>query len=746
MNRFFYLVLCLPYLLGFTIPQSLFAQLDPSAEQFPDSALETMIEALYSGSSITTTDLLEEYYSTDPTWYSPTYYSLAYWLGYSHFESGNPNNAFEVWKDGATHLADNDLFDPRLALALVNHIFSNNLADDFGLGARLYILLLEQYTPDLPSDIHASLDLYIKSLFHILPATIKTDLDWNRLRNVKDLTWTPSTGTTLSTWWRSKDPAPATRINEVLQEHLLRIAYAKKHFMQDGRIDDRGVIYIRLGKPSRTTEINFESTSFRNKVLDRSLTINSSDFPKNEFWYYDHIDDTAHYLFYNRSDGYKIGQIENLLPASLRTGLGSSERGRKKARHMVRALEEIYRQLSLYHQDFSIRYQDVAAFSALFDDAEVIAELNATFQSSDNQVDDENVSNNQSRNASRQVDYAASGLPGGAFNPERPDLFVNSITAQDRAADEMQAARRDEYVPSIRSSTLDHLAPLPLHIRHARFLAQDGTTNTEIYWAAPSGAFELEPDTRAELLEQNYHPNDYLVMTSSIQKTSDYRDRVINHHRMLMKDILFGEDISIGDRTVIAKGDTGLYHVAIQWDQYLAVLDGAGSLRQLGPHLKANVLRLDSLEALRNDDLTLEMSDLKPMIVLEEDRTEPVSIEDFDQAIVYPAAQLYTDTPLLLYFEMYNLTYGANDRTSYTIEYTIQEQPGDALRLRRRRNPSTSFRSTLEGDLRNTREQLILDLSDWRGNGSVDIQVNITDEHTKQQVNRSISFDLASGK
>ena len=504
------------------------------------------------------------------------------------------------------------------------------------------------------------------------------------------------------------------------------------------------MIYIRLGEPSEITNVQFDKTSFRNKVLDRSLTINESDFPNNEFWYYKHIDKTAYYLFHDKSGTFQLGEINNLIPPSIRSGLGSSTRGRAKARYLIRTMEEIYRQLSLYHEDYSFRYQEMASFSGMLDEAEIAAETAGLIgNDGDDQVDAEGDGTLRDLLAnSRGPDFSDTGLPGSSFNPNRPDLFVQSAMASDKASEELQLASREEYVPQVRSNVFDELAPLPLLIRSARFLDPDGSTRTEIYWAAPTGSLSLEKEDQTALINDGYTSDDYLIVVSTVQKAPDFTERMVNHERKLLKDIGTGEEISISNQTAIVRGDSGLYHIAIQWDQFVALLDETGTPREIGPHVKANVYRQDSLQSLISDGVTLEMSDLKPMVIPAMTSQDELTRELFATAIPYPSTRIKRDTPIILYFELYHLAFNNEDLTRYSIEYTIEQTPGGGLRLGRGRQAGTSFKSTQEGSTRTSAEQLVIDLSEWRGRGEIDITVTVTDEITRQQVSRSLSYTL----
>ena len=699
------------------------------------SAATSAIMDLQAGDVEASLHLLEKAFTLEPAWQSNAGEPVAYWLGKAYYDQGKIAHAIETWKTGAYALSSLDASDIRLEMALMESIFTSKQQKDYGLGANLYLRVLEQLgTKQSPVTSLTSFQLYGDALFAMLSPSVKAQFAFSNTDDFWNLD-----GSALSTWWRSQDPAPATRINERLIEHLERIAHAKTHYVNDDRFDDRGLVYIRLGEPAHTTSVDFSTLAFRKKVLDQSLTINESDFPLNEFWYYDRIDESAYFLFHNRSGTYRIGQADDLLPMALRTGVGPTDRGKSQSEHTIRTLEEIYRQLSMHHPDYGIRYQDVASFSSLLDQKEVASETAEIFQEMQGQ------SSSQTIRTGSSADLADVSMPGSAFNTSRPDLFVHHFVSNSKVTEESHRALRETYVPQTRTSAFDALDAMPLHVRHARFLDPDGSTRTEVYWAAPSGAFELEEASRGSVRAEDLKQRDHLLVTSTVQKTRDYRDRAINHQRLLIPNAALASDISLGNRVLIARGDTGMYHLAVQWDQYLAEVDPSNKVVDLGPKRKSSVYQQDSLLALSNDPGQLEMSDLRPMIIpnmVPDKRLRSMAVAEGTEPIFYPVTRISPDLPLMLYFEIYHLTYSA-DQTQYTIEYTIEKKPG-GLRLRRRRGDTTSFRSTQQGSERTVQEQVMLDLSDWRGNGEIDIRVTITDEHTGQQVQRNIRYELDS--
>ena len=108
---------------------------------------------------------------------------------------------------------------------------------------------------------------------------------------------------------------------------------------------------------------------------------------------------------------------------------------------------------------------------------------------------------------------------------------------------------------------------------------------------------------------------------------------------------------------------------------------------------------------------------------------------------------LTPDVPVALYFEVYNLSFGADDRTQYTLEYEIKHtQPRSSLigRIRGDQTRETATETTYEGTSQRAEEYIVVDPSEVapEGGGKVVITVRITDEHVDTTVERTVQFAL----
>jgi hypothetical protein len=306
------------------------------------------------------------------------------------------------------------------------------------------------------------------------------------------------------------------------------------------------------------------------------------------------------------------------------------------------------------------------------------------------------------------------GLP--LSSQHRPELFARSTLATASSIETESAGRRQDEVPASYSNTRGMTEELPLNARLARFLEPDGTTRTEIYWSLDTS--QLEPSRRLvkTLTENGFKESDaYLLATSVARQTPEYQNRAVETKHYLLQPT---SEKSLRVQSYVVRGDTGLYNVAVQWTQHWSERMEDGTLGE-GALLKMSIARFDTLQALHGGGELLEMSDLKPV--------------DPDRDTPFPYRHLNRLAPPDLVFELYNLHFGSDDRTHYSIEYEV-------LRGDDKRASSTSARTSNSGSERNARERIALDLSDVTERGPIRITLRVTDDVTKEQIARSIGF------
>lgn len=597
--------------------------------------------------------------------------------------------------------------------------------------AEAYLDLLARVGTTLPSEEGRHLRKHLAQLSLILPEPVRSQVatgDWPG--GTGEAAFKADAGAMLVAWWHSQDPLPASATNERLEEHLRRVVHAETAYASATSatgFDERGEVYLRYGTPSRQTQILFTDPRLLDAVSQPGVHLSPSDFPENEFWVYNHIERTGYFLFVKRGNQYQLAETLDLLPNALRQGF-TSGRGEIRAVMALAVLRSIYEQLAVEHIDFGPRYQMVDQY--VVDAGGFNRDL----------TDRVNRAREEFLNPAGRGE--ATGLDGTPelSNDQTLGAFVESQILEGRRADAEAVFRRQESMPAQFSEVFRDRSLLPLSIRAARFLDDNGTTRTEIYWGPQPGGLRFSRKQGADRSADPWSPNEFVILLTVVQQSLDYRSLAANQQPYLITDLPSVQDAAIPAQTMVVTGDTDRYHLALQWDQYRALLRETGDV-QLGPQVQVATHRLDSLLALNPDERRLEMSDLKPLVI----RDVATLSEEQGRAEPYPHRDIWPDLPLGFYFEVYHLTFGADDQAHYTITYEVVrgKQRSPLLRfLGQGDEERTSVSTPYTGTSRTAREYLMLDLSEWEGQGELEVRVRVKDETTGQEVSRTLAFTM----
>ena len=538
---------------------------------------------------------------------------------------------------------------------------------------------------------HPALEVELRRLVPLLPESILP-----KVVESDTIKTTLSARSAILGWWRSQDPLPASEVNERMVEHVRRVQYALDRYgcssCQEG-YDERGEIYVRYGEPERISRVTFDDPLLIDAIYQPGIAVSPSDFPDNEFWRYLNLDRDAYFLFIQDGGFYRIGDTSDLLPTVLRSGLGYSGRGLVKSRMLLATMRSIYRQLALEHHHFGARFNDVDLWLSA-------REETGRLRSRDN-VENSKI-------------ITGAGLIQGEI-PEQldldqelrqpPILFAQNTILSARTQDQQAAYQREILLPSSSSEVLNVLPTFALGVRHARFLKPDGTTTTEIYWHPESTSFTVPGHPAQE---------EYIIKSFVAQEDAAHTRLKTTTDAIRIEMPSTTEAVTIPVQTIEVNGSTGLYHLALQWDQHEVTPAGIGNRLQLASR------RIDSLRALDASGATLEMSDLKPLAY---------NI-DTDQLAPWPHQWIYKGIRFGLGFEIYHLTYGPGDQTSYRVTYQVSSG--------RRRISSTS--TEFEGQSRMEAEEVYLDLGQRAG--EIIVTVSVKDQLSGQEISRSLALTL----
>lgn len=599
-------------------------------------------------------------------------------------------------------------FEIAQASAFIDTVFREGRQEQYPIAAELYLGLLSLWGQDVPAVQRALIERYAQQA--LLPVPREARQRWLRQQGA---------GEALAGWWRGQDPLPATPLNERLIEHLTRVSHALRHFADrssDLGFDERGEVFVRLGEPSQRRRLDY----FRPELIQRihelrismgnHLLVSPSSFHSSEVWFY-HGQQPYHFLFVADGRRYRKGEVVDIIPLHLRTALDGTGRGGAKADVVMEVLRTIYQQLATVHISYG---QRLAQVDAALLQMEAAARQESRF------------SDSELAGGARRADFTAlmrargESLPGLGTPVSAAASFVEVAQREDARV----RHEREERAPQSHTGVLDGVEILALATHMARFLNRDGTTRAEVYWAPAANALPLDRGLRAAAGDRLRTHRDQLIRASVVRDMTRAERRLeqVHYHTVPERAVTSAEPLPVQTIVVdsLRNGDT----VAIQWDQFLARLDGEQV--ELGPTARLKVLRADAIEPLHGDG-RLEMSDLKPVIAATE---EP-----------YPFQSVEPTMPLAIYFEAYGLTFGPDDQVDFRVDYEVTlTREGGLLRRSRQETHAGNLVSTIMGT--RTEQFLILNPGRWAGADRAHIAITVSDRTTGASVTRDIAFTV----
>ncbi|MFB6230892.1 MAG: GWxTD domain-containing protein, partial [Salinibacter sp.] len=284
--------------------------------------------------------------------------TAAYWLGRVYEDQSRPMMARRVWSVGVQKSVEEGGLDVRSADAYIRAVYRDSVKAEYTQAANVYLLLFEKGDEKPPPGAREVIRRHVAQMEFLLPDTLRRAILQGKDQN-REVDTTVRSRHRLASWWRSQDPKPATAKNERLVEHLQRVNHARVHYDYEKALsgfDDRGRVYVRLGAPTVTTTIDFDSGELLDVIhriqesAGNNLFVSVSSFPENKFWLYKHGDEPSPFLFVHNGNTYRIGEIIDLIPERYTSAMtGRTGRGGAKVDFVLEALRTAYRQLSMYH-------------------------------------------------------------------------------------------------------------------------------------------------------------------------------------------------------------------------------------------------------------------------------------------------------------------------------------------------------------------------------------------------------------
>jgi len=678
------------------------------------------VYAFDSGKRRTAVSLLRPIFKANPGYTSSSQGSVAYWLGRAYAMDGRQLDAHHTWRRGVeVRFAGKEPIPsrslaPRLADAYLGSLTPSRLCRQRKLALQAYIQVVEAIGPGASSSDQAIFRRYVAEIAPLLPQGA-LDHVVVQAEDILPTAWTfaPDAGSFLRSWWSRLDPAPRTRVNERLEEHLTRRVHAQHVYACSGRVsglDDRGIIYIRFGPPGRQSSISFDDAKFREEVFRFGVGVAQREFRNNELWWYPSLGRAGYYVFIENNKGcYDQSTSARLIPDYLKRSRGRSERAENISYSSLMALRYVYRELALFHPDFGPVYTRIESYAA-------------------GQEMETMSGGGRSVGASRQARRVHAS---NNFGIPPPSQFVPSMVQQIDHRDQAAEYQRENQMPLQATDLFSDARPLPVAVRSARFLNSDGKTRTEVYWGIQRGTTRFrergagKPDTTlrsshlsfdAVLYDAAYRP------TQEISRMHVLSPRTVSHRAGFVSPV------------ISLTTDEPLYHLGLQWLEHEINTTLTGSM-QLGRRSGYTVVWTDSLRPLSADPKRLQMSDVGLRISRGGDLTK---------TIPFPFSTVHSDTPLTLYFELYNLAFDADDRTRYEVAYEVEGKTrrGWTRILRGDEARRTGTEAVFRGSSRQTEEFIQLDLSELRQKRPQDLRITVKVTDTVTETTRSRTVDL----
>ncbi len=474
---------------------------------------------------------------------------------------------------------------------------------------------------------------------------------------------TPDDATAIVSWWHQQDPLPATLYNERVEEHLYRVYHAQREYAHQRDplgVDDRGRVFVRLGRPWREAVITLQSPKLLTLPLEFRL-------PRNEIWVYRDVHDDAHYLFVqlSRRRPYRIDSPEALIPPNLR--------GRRSVEILLAWMEDIFGQLAMEHDHYGAVYDAVVNYTTL-----------------------------------------------PTSEPLAPYEFSQKTIQDTRTRDDQHQLRRARTVPTSVTHVYGNAVELKPQTQFIRFLERDGSTRLEAYWNIDLNT--LRPSRsmtrRSQQLRQAIS-SDFILSVALATRSEEFEPEEIRIRRYhLPQDTVLETPI----QSWIIPNFSSASPVAMQWSLHWTVPDSIPP--QPAAAWAIGVTSIDTLEALRGDGASLEISDLKPLFL--------ESPKNFDGALPYMSKIINATTPLALYFEVYFLRFDEQDRTNYTVEYSLSSEG----------KPPIAASFGYEGETATVREFIVVDIGRWAIPGPFTLTLTINDRVADTSVSRSLELDF----
>ncbi|RMF65392.1 MAG: GWxTD domain-containing protein, partial [Calditrichaeota bacterium] len=551
-------------------------------------------------------------------------------------ESENKDLALRTYLKGLDVFEQDSVVDIRLNLAFVRLAVQLEKKSAYERATQSFYDILDHAT--IGENAQLLTRLFAQCEF-LLPEALKKAFE----HSMKEGDATCRPGRLLRRFWRSKDPTPATLVNERLMEHLQRVEYAEEYFYAaiPRRFDDRGMLYVKLGRPSGKASAGLSG---------RDLARNYS-FRPHEVWFYEFIDPNVYFPFVDFQDKRRyvlVDGIEEALPRASASNKWRAvvPRGRVLPDSLALGISPL---LDSETPDLDTRlyfYKQLATTSRHFYDR--VQELESIL-------------------THKEVEF--SPFPTSYYN----HLAVTTMTSRDL----QEETYREQNTPQEASDTFAAVENLPVAFRTARFLEPGGETRFELY---------LGMRKRDLVADRSQLGADLLVKLTATTENTELMPQPNPDQVVIFTNVEDDRSTDVFAETLTLHTAVDSFYVSGQAESWLAHTESGqrvasnenpGNVRTVLQFHSDKLLRMVAFRtglqhSLASEGSKLLLSDLvlsKKISATGPDSTrrENLRIEP------YPFEQVDPGRPIFVYFEIYGLSVPTNEPARYRVAYEARE-------------------------------------------------------------------------
>ncbi len=254
-------------------------------------------------------------------------FSFYYDEGLMQSKNGLYDAAAVIWIQGYTLLSARDIHDPRIGISMLEMVTRHKLKNYFENASKIYFWGLEK------PDMEKHYETFKKEAEMIMPLISEDEKkEWEELIKEKN----PDICNRIREFWIMHDPIPISDLNERLLEHWERINFIRHGFTELAEnedlslgqqqsqkqgykmnkssvygTDDRGVIYVKYGKPFAVKSGNLLQGA-RLDLVPFEIR-NHLRYDNYSIWKYNSIDPNQSTIFiFGAPEGRSYGLVNSL--------------------------------------------------------------------------------------------------------------------------------------------------------------------------------------------------------------------------------------------------------------------------------------------------------------------------------------------------------------------------------------------------------------------------------------------------